>query len=884
MDVLERLRAALADRYALVRRIGSGGMATVYLAEDLRHHRRVAIKVLRPEVAEPLGGDRFFREIEIAARLQHPHILPLLDSGEADGLLYYVMPYVEGESLRARLAREGELPVPGAVRILAEVADALAYAHEHGVVHRDVKPDNVLLSARHALVTDFGVAKAVSEATGRERLTTAGIALGTPSYMAPEQAAGGAQVDHRADLYAFGAMGYEMLAGRPPFTAPTAAALLAAQVTQAPAPLADLRPSVPPPLAEVIMRCLAKRPADRPQSAREIGDRLELLGATSGAAPPAGAAAAAPGRRRLALAAGLAGAAVALALVAVLALRSRAEPAPSLGRRAAVTLDPGVELYPALSPDGKLVAYAGSRGGELKIFVRQVAGGAAVPLTEDLPGSHVAPAWSPDGTGIFFRSGRGVELVPALGGQPKLVLPAPAAPGLASAAVSPDGAAIAFVRGDTLLVRPLRGGPERVVTTAARQPDSPAWSGDGEWIAYVTGNPIFAAIGNLAPSALWVVPARGGSPVQIADAQTLNVSPAWMPHRRALLWVSSRDGGRDVYYVTLDRRGRPVGPPARLTTGLNAHGISLSADGRRLAFSIYTETSNVYVIRIAPDRSRSVGEAGALTAGSQIIEGVAVSPDGRWLAFDSDRAGDGRQHLYRMRLPGGPPEQLTADSADDFLPAYSPDGRELAFHRIESGVRDIFVMPADGGPPVRVTTNPDDDRQPRWTPDGKSLVYECTVAGGPQICLVTRGPAGWGPPKRLSRDGARFPSPSPDGRWIAYRSASRLGPLRTGPVVVMPSAGGEPREVAEAAGAAGVEMPLWTADGRSLVYSTFAGGRYAVRMTPADGRGPPREVLHVDDPTSQAHRFGLALHGDSLFFSLVTRQSDIWAADLVEGR
>ena len=182
--VIERLRAALADRYAVEREIGAGGMATVYLAEDLKHHRKVAVKVLRPDLAAALGTERFLREIEVAAQITHPHVLPLHDSGEADGLLYYVMPYIEGESLRERLEREGELPVTEAVRLIREVVDALAFAHQHGVVHRDIKPDNVLLAGRHAMVTDFGVAKAVSEATGRQQLTTAGVALGTPAYMA----------------------------------------------------------------------------------------------------------------------------------------------------------------------------------------------------------------------------------------------------------------------------------------------------------------------------------------------------------------------------------------------------------------------------------------------------------------------------------------------------------------------------------------------------------------------------------------------------------------------------------------------------------------------------------------------------------------------------
>ncbi len=261
-------------------------MATVYLAEDVKHHRKVAVKVLRPELAATLGPARFVREIEIAAQLQHPHILPLLDSGEAAGFLYYVMPYIDGESLRDRLTKRGELPLAEATRLLRDVADALSYAHGRGVVHRDIKPDNVMLSGRHALVMDFGVAKAVSEATGRNSLTSVGIALGTPTYMAPEQAAADPNVDHRADIYALGVMGYELVAGRPPFVGMTPQQVLAAHVTEAPKPITEVRNTCPPGLAETIMRCLAKRPADRYQSADEVVERLEVLGTPSGGMTP----------------------------------------------------------------------------------------------------------------------------------------------------------------------------------------------------------------------------------------------------------------------------------------------------------------------------------------------------------------------------------------------------------------------------------------------------------------------------------------------------------------------------------------------------------------------------------------------------------------------
>jgi tetratricopeptide (TPR) repeat protein/TolB-like protein len=287
VETQDRLAGALADRYFIGREIGSGGMATVYLAEDLRHARQVAVKVLRSELAAALGPDRFLREIRIAANLNHPHILPLYDSGEADGFLYYVMPFEEGMSLRQKLAAEGELPIPEVVRILRDIVDALAHAHAKGVVHRDIKPANVMLSGRHALVTDFGVAKAVSAATGPDRLTTAGVALGTPAYMAPEQAAGDEHVDHRADIYAVGVVGYELLTGRPPFSGGTAQRVLAAQMTETPPDVTSLRESTPPELAHIISKCLEKKPADRWQDADQLLIRLEALATPSGGVTPA---------------------------------------------------------------------------------------------------------------------------------------------------------------------------------------------------------------------------------------------------------------------------------------------------------------------------------------------------------------------------------------------------------------------------------------------------------------------------------------------------------------------------------------------------------------------------------------------------------------------
>jgi len=281
-DLQVRLQSALGAAYRLEQELGGGGMSRVFLAQERELGRQVVVKVLPAEMAAGVNAERFRREIQLAASLQHPHIVPLLATGHADDLVYYTMPLIDGESLRAKLTREGELPIPETGRLLRDVVDALAYAHAHGVVHRDIKPDNVLVANHHAVVTDFGVAKALSESTGQSSLTSAGVALGTPAYMAPEQAAADPHADHRCDIYAVGALGYEMLTGRPPFTGATPQHVLAAQVTEAPEPVTKRRVMVPPALAALVMRCLEKSPADRWQSAEDLLTELEAMATPSG--------------------------------------------------------------------------------------------------------------------------------------------------------------------------------------------------------------------------------------------------------------------------------------------------------------------------------------------------------------------------------------------------------------------------------------------------------------------------------------------------------------------------------------------------------------------------------------------------------------------------
>src|SRR5881397_2976235 len=278
-DLLARLQAALAERYTIERELGRGGMATVYLARDLKHGRLVAIKVLRPEIAAALGPERFLREIEVAARLTHPHILALHDSGQTGGSLYYVMPYIEGESLRDRLEREGQLPLEDALRITREVASALGYAHDHDVVHRDIKPENILLSGGEAVVADFGIARALTQAGGT-RLTETAIPVGTPAYMSPEQASGGGPIDGRSDVYSLGCVLYEMLVGEPPYTGPSAQVVIAKRFTDPVPSVRRLRDTIPPAIDGAVSKALGKAPADRFVTAAQFAEAL-----TSSSAP-----------------------------------------------------------------------------------------------------------------------------------------------------------------------------------------------------------------------------------------------------------------------------------------------------------------------------------------------------------------------------------------------------------------------------------------------------------------------------------------------------------------------------------------------------------------------------------------------------------------------
>ncbi|MGK2934674.1 MAG: protein kinase domain-containing protein [Gemmatimonadaceae bacterium] len=851
-DLRDRLQAALGEEYRVGEELGGGGMSRVFVAEDVELSRKVVVKVLPPDLAAGLNVDRFRREIQMAARLQHPHIVPLLHAGAKDGLLYYTMPFISGESLRGRLARSGELPIADAIRILVEVADALEAAHADGVVHRDVKPENILLARNHALVTDFGVSKALANATGESNLTSLGVALGTPAYMSPEQAAADPNVDHRTDIYALGVLAYELLTGRPPFTGATPQQVLAAQVTDKPQHITAARASIPAPLAAVIMRCLEKRPADRWQTAEELRAQLEVLASPSGATQPVSgvepATQAAPRRSsRAYLFAGGAAAVLALALVASTFLNS-SETGFEIEQARQLTNEPGAETMPAVSPDGRMLAYVTAAG----IFVRQLSGGKAVQIARGL-----APSWSPDASQIAYGSDRGIYVVPALGGTPRRVLSDAGAPSW-----SPDGKSLAYVGRDAWVRIADADGRNPRNVAQARDPYSIAWSPDGSRLAFVADNSAWVA-GNIAPSAIMIVDASGGKAVAITDSLNLNTSPRWSADGSGIFYVSSSGGGRDIYFRRIDRRGRAAGEPQRLTTGLALHAISTSADGSVLVYSTLTSAVGIWSVPIPSGGPVSVATARQLTAANERIEALSVSADGKWIAFDSDRSGN--QDIYRMPTGGGEPEQVTRDPADDFNPSWSNDGAAIAFHSWRAGNRDAYVISADGTGERLVLGGSGHEYGPRWSPDGKWLVIESDRTGKDELYIVARD---GGPPRQLTKNGAHArPFWSPNGRWIAYVNEDGL-------YIISPS-GGEPIHVRDG----GFELGGWSSDSREVYVLTETGGALAYEAVNLETR-TARPLLRFDRPDRIPYRGEFVAQNGSFYFTVGTYEADLWTVQL----
>ena len=829
MHTTEQLNTALAGRYTVERLVGEGGMAGVYLAYDLRHERKVALKVLKPELAAVLGADRFVQEIKTTANLQHPHILPLFDSGTADGILFYVMPYIEGESLRDRLNRETQLGVDAAVQIARDVADALEHAHRHGVIHRDIKPENILLQDGRPVVADFGIALAVSAAAGG-RMTETGLSLGTPHYMSPEQATAEKDLTPRSDVYSLGSVLYEMLTGEPPHMGKSAQQIIMKIVTDRARPVAELRKSVPMHVAAAVDRSLEKLAADRFESARAFGDALADPGfrASTTRVAPIGAAREQPVARVLATK--LAVAAVLLATGAVAALAAARYLSPRAAEMAALPVRFALDMPEshrinvpvlAVSPNGRFVAYRAAYPAGIGLFIRDL----TRLRTEFVDGSRPSPTsmavtFSPDSKWLAFTMGAN----------------------LLRASVD-GGAATIFVRnlgldqpvwldGD-MLVGSDSGGSIVALdpTLGARRVVVPADSGR----RYRNVRPVSTGALALSIAGPGVFP----DTLAIVGLDGRNLTSLALPARRALgvvdgvLFFVGTDNALQA--VPLDLGKRVVsGTPRLLVPGVNeaTYGAAMSPTGTAVFVGEQRDWNLV-----------SVDQRGTETMlGEETRNFVAprLSPDGKQIAVHiSD--GVSRSDVWVRDAASGSMTRLTSRGSANVNAEWAPDSRSLFFVSSEKAdSSEVWRQPVDNtGPPEQLTSSGGRVREVAVSPDGRHLVVRLQ---GDQSDLFTRSigserdlaPFVAGPGAQIT---PRF---SPNGKWVAYAS-NESGDFE---VYVQPFPGPGPRRLVSAGGG---RVPVWSADGRTLFYwrssQVFAAD---VRPGAAFESGTPRFLFTTD--------------------------------------
>jgi Tol biopolymer transport system component len=714
-SVLDRLSAALVGRYRLERELGAGGMATVYLAHDERHDRPVAIKVLHEDLGATLGPERFLAEIKTTAKLQHPHILPLLDSGAAGGLLFYVMPFVEGESLRDRLEREKQLPIDDAVRIAREIADALGVAHAAGIVHRDIKPENILLQGGHALVADFGIALAVQQAGG-SRLTQTGLSLGTPQYMAPEQAMGEKGVDARADLYALGAVTYEMLVGEPPFTGATVQAIVAKVISSEPEPPTTMRKTIPGRVEAAVLMALAKLPADRQANVSAFA--TDLRGATSGAGDArvvSGARRAASGERKRAWA--VAGVTLGVFLgfaLAWVALRDRGAAGSSGGVSRQYLLQPPGEAFSggtddfALSPDGEVLAYIGpgEAPGTRQLWIKRKAELHATRVAGTV--GAAGPFFSPDGKWIAYATLPALMKVPVSGGGPLTV--STELPGaLGRGAWVDDKRIVAGGRSFMALISPDGGRLDTVIATNNVRGYNPfnATAIPGTDVVLVETCPP-----GCSRSVLYAVDLK-------TKRTTLMAPDARMPVAR---------GGGEVVFVTASGD--------LMLAALNMSTMAFAGDPRRIgehvatfAMSragdiVYKEgTPGLTTRPVAADRSGKDTPIDPNWSGW--ITSMAMSPDQKRMAISL--LVNGEQQVWLKQLPTGPLSKLTFGAGDHFRPTWSADGSIVYYvHGLDGKFRALYQRSDGTGEPKVLNVGDHSVADIAASRDGRWLVMRTT--------------------------------------------------------------------------------------------------------------------------------------------------------------
>jgi Tol biopolymer transport system component len=831
MHSTEQLNTALAGRYAIERQIGEGGMATVYLARDVRHNRSVALKVLKPDLGAIVGVERFLSEITVTANLQHPNLLPLFDSGEVDGVLFYVMPYIEGESLRARLDREKQLPIENAIHIATAIASALDYAHRRGVIHRDLKPENILMHDGQPLVADFGIALAVSNAGG-SRITQTGLSLGTPQYMSPEQATGDRAIDGRTDIYSLGALTYEMLGGEAPHTGSTSQAIIARVLTEKPRSLRATRASVPVHVEAAVERALEKLPADRWATAKEFAESLTGLRPLTQSTRATGAIPTAGSRWRIWAAALTIGAA--LGAASMLAWRGGAggsETPPTLraALRAPAGARPGEQAPLAFSPDGKRLVQVFVIDGVPRLYLLTVGDEEFKPLAGTEGAS--APFFSPNGEWIAFFQGGSLRKISVNGGLSVVVADALNHRG---GSWGPDDS-IVFAPGPYggLIVVAASGGPTRRVS----RPDSAMGSEGDVSPEILPGGKamIFTARGRDLENT-YVIAQRFGS----TERKTLVRGGAYGRYVPSGHLVFSR--GATLMAVRFDAEALEVaGEPTPVAENLMfTSGTGGAANAN--AFAIASTGLLVYVAGgFQPRQSELVwidrgGKTQTIAARRQDYWFPRLSPRGDVIAVTTRGAPTSDIWLYDHAR--GDFNKVTFEGAN-WYPVWSPKGDELVFQSIRGTSGDIYRARVGGGKAERLTGS-EYPRQPMsWSPDGQTLAFvESHAETGLDIWLLPlsgdRTPKPW----LRTKTSETYPAFSPDSRWLAY-SSNESGRSEVYVQPVSPT--GEKWLVSLNGGT----QPVWSRNGRELFYQR-RDSMVVVPITPGPGfaKGTESVLFH----------------------------------------
>ncbi|MGK7311460.1 MAG: protein kinase domain-containing protein [Candidatus Longimicrobiales bacterium M2_2A_002] len=759
--MIDRLNTALEGRYLIERELGEGGMATVYLAQDIKHDRQVAIKVLKPELAAVIGGERFVTEIKTTASLQHPHILPLFDSGSTDGFLYYVMPYVEGESLRAKLDREKQLGVDEAVGIAEAVASALHYAHEQGVVHRDIKPANILIHAGEPVVADFGIALAIS-AAGGGRLTETGMSVGTPHYMSPEQASADRDVSARSDLYALACVLYEMLAGEPPHTGSTAQAVLMRILTEEPRDVTDVRKSVPAHVRDALARALEKLPADRFESADEFKRALTDEGFRYRPKTRARRVAAAPrderGWLRDARTLGLLGAVAVLGIgLAWMAMRgSGTNPVHAPAHRYAIEDSLRNDIFLAVSRSGDVAFQAVGDGGQhLRLRRATDVGSSEVPNTR----GGIMPAFSPDGEWLVFATEDGsITKVQLATGTAVTLVPEGTLDLVAFPDWSADGI-ITFVGPEGFYRVPDVGGQPELIEKQTTNPIFPRLLPDGRTLLYteLTG-------GNPANARVMVQDLETGDTATIADP---GGNAYWSPTGHILYGHPSAA----IFALPFDLERREVtGAPVPVLENVSSVGNISFFDLSEMGTLAYLggAGSSVDLSELAFAWLALDGTLTTLPLSPTDHGDVQLSPDGQQMAYTRDG------HIYIYDLNRGTNQRFTFEGSNHHDPVWSPDGRRVAFtgDREEDRDSDIYVKDVDGRSPVEWAVGLEGQQYATQWLEGDTLVfYSRPGTAAPSDIYMAVMDTTEQPVPLLQADwdesGAKI---SPDGRFMAYVS------------------------------------------------------------------------------------------------------------------